>query len=54
MRKFKVSPIPHLNGLMFMGKKDPDFVKRIHHFDEKDKKNNKTTALLSAIDFRKT
>lgn len=34
MRKFKVAPIPHLDGLMFMGEKDPGFVKGIRPFDE--------------------
>lgn len=39
MRKFKVSSIPHLDGLMCMGEKDPRFMNGIHHFDEKSKKN---------------
>lgn len=53
MRKFKVSSIPHLDGLMFMGEKDPRFMNGIHHFDEKSKKNTWTTIFLLTIGFKK-
>ena len=53
MRKFKVPPIPRLDGLMFMGEKDPRFVKGIHPLDEGSKKNIGIDALLSAMAFEK-
>lgn len=53
MKMFKVTPIPYLDGLMFMGEKDKGFLKGINPFDGQDKKNKETVALLSAISIEK-
>ncbi|KAK4713407.1 hypothetical protein R3W88_019314 [Solanum pinnatisectum] len=53
MRKFKAAPIPHLDGLMFMGEKDLGFVKGIHTFVEGSKKTAVFAAFLSSTTFEK-
>lgn len=53
IRNFDVDLIPHLDGIMFMGQKDPKFVKGIHPFDKRIKKNVGIATLLWAIIFYK-
>ncbi|XP_075087766.1 uncharacterized protein LOC142169758 [Nicotiana tabacum] len=52
LKKKKVTPIPHLDGLMFMGESSPDFVKGIMPY-EVNNENAGIAALISAIAFEK-